>query len=370
MNLFFTGKCNLNCRYCFVDKENQGNLTLSEASIKKSIDTLFSFPGKRKSMTFVGGEPMMEFNLVKKTYDYALALAKKKKVLLDVIVSTNGTKLDQKSLDYFSKNSAILKISIDGNKKTHDKNRPFKNMHGKSSFDSVMSNLKKIDFKNLKVTASLVFTPDSLGKLVENIKFLNSKNFYSIEFYPDFYASWKESDLQKMKKVFHQFEMYYESLFKGNGRVFKNFQIDAVFNNLEFRRREQCGKINVDAEGNFYVCDKVFSLNQRDRKRYAVGNTKKGIDNKKRVGLIDKINKSFFKKAGLGCEKCLLLKHCFCLTGHFIYFSNLKKDKQDADFWKNLCFIFKIYYKTSLSIKKALKNNQRFITLYKTDELS
>jgi len=366
LNLFFTGKCNLNCHYCFVDKSGQGNSTLDEKSLKKSVDLLFSYPGRRKSISFVGGEPMMEFLLVKRISGYALKLAKKKKIILDIIVSTNGTLLSQKAVDYFIKNKIILKISIDGGRKTQNKNRPFKVLAKRSSFGAVMENLDKIKFKNLKITASLVFTPGNIDDLIDNIKFLNSKNFHCIDFYPGYYATWQKKDLLKLKEVFSQFEVYYKNLFKSNKKVFKNFQIGAIFNKLEFSRRDNCGKINVGADGYFYACDKVFSLPDKQKKKYIVGNTETGLDNKKRNRLMKKLNKDFFKKNGLGCANCIFLNYCFCLLGHFIYFSNFKNAGLDKYIWKNLCFISKLYIKTVLELKKSLQNELRFISLYRS----
>lgn len=365
LNLFFTRKCNLNCHYCFVNKSGQSSSTLDEKSLKKCVDLLLSYPGKRKSISFVGGEPMIEFFLVKKITDYALKVSKKKKIILDIKVSTNGTLLTQKVVDYFIKNKIVLKISIDGDRKTQDKNRPFKTLVNKSSFDIVIENFDRINFKNLKIIASLVFTPENIDDLIDNIIFLNKKNFFCIDFYPDYYASWQKKDLVKLKEVFHKFEVYYINLLKNDKKVFKNFQIGVFFNNLELSRRENCNKINVGADGYIYACDKVFSLPNSKKKKYIIGNVQEGLNNKNRNETMIKLNQGFFKKSGLNCENCVFLNYCFCLLGHFIYFSNYNKKKSGQNFWKNLCYISKLYIKTSLALKKTLQYNDKFIKLYK-----
>lgn len=366
LNLFFTGKCNLNCRYCFVDKTNQENLTLDEKSLKKSVDLLLSYPGKKKTISFNGGEPTLEFPLVKKIYNYARKKAREKGIILDVAVMTNGTLLNQKMMDYFIKNQTILKISIDGNKLTHDKNRPFKVNSKASSFDKVMENLAKINTGKLQVAASLVFTPKNLDHFLENIKFLNKHSFYYIEFYPDLYAEWREPDLQKFKKVFRQFEAYYLKLFHGNKKqkVFKNSLLDTIVNDVETEKMENCGKIHVNAIGEFYACDKVFSLGSKERKRYVIGNVKSGLDKQKREGVLQDIREDFFAKSGLKCRKCRYYKYCFCPIGHYIYFTTVKKGN-NANFWQAFCFVSRVYAKTFLRIKGALRYNTAFARLYK-----
>lgn len=363
LNLFFTGKCNLNCRYCFVDKTGQENVTLNEKSLKKSVDLLFSYPGKKKTLSFNGGEPTLEFPLVKKIYNYARKKAKAKGISLDVAVMTNGTLLNQKMMDYFIRNNTILKISIDGNKLTHDRNRPFKKKNQSSSFDRIMENMSKINSEKLRVAASMVFTPKDLDYFLENIKFLNDKNFYYIEFYPDMYADWKARDLEKLKKIFKQFETYYTRLFLLKKKAFKNSLLDTMVNEVEIEKMDRCGKIHVNAAGDFYVCDKVFSLKARERKKYVVGNVKEGIDDKTREKILKGIRKDFFQKIGLACRKCQNYRYCFCPIGHYIYFLN--KEKQRPYFWKSFCSIARIYSKIFLKIKSSLEYNDDFARLYR-----
>lgn len=362
LNLFFTGKCNLDCRYCFVNKKGIESTTLNEKALKKSIDILFSYPGKKKTISFNGGEPTLEFLLVKKIYEYARKEAEKRGIILDVAVMTNGTFLNQKMIDYFIKNKTIVKISIDGDKITHDRNRPFKINPQLSSFDTIIKNINRINSGNLRLAASMVFTPQNIGRFLENIKFLNSKNFYYIEFYPDLYANWRKNDLEKVKKVFRKFESYYINLFKTNKKIFKNSLLDTFVNEVEIDKMSHCGKIHINTEGEFYVCDKVFSLKPAKRKKYIIGDIKRGIDDRKRLMMLDKLRKDFLKENKLKCLKCEYFKYCFCPLGHYIYYLN---GNLNGNFLNSFCYLSQIYGKTFLRIKKALKYNSNFVGLYK-----
>jgi len=364
LNLFFTGKCNLNCHYCFVKKEGIENSTLDEKSLKKSVDLLFSYPGKKKTISFNGGEPTLEWPLVKKIYEYARKEAKKRGIILDVAVMTNGTFLNQEMIDYFIKNKTIVKISIDGDKITHDQNRPFKINPQLSSFDTIIENINRINSGNLRLAASMVFTPRNISRFLENITFLNSKKFYYIEFYPDLYARWGKSDLEKLKKIFKKFESYYIDLFKNNKKAFKNSLLDTFVNDIEIEKMEKCGKIHINPEGEFYVCDKVFSLDSQKRKNYIIGDIENEIDNEKRIFFLKRLREDFFAESKLNCKKCKYYKYCFCPVGQYIYFKENKKNVS-GDFWQSFCCISRAYNETFLRIKKALKYNPNFVKLYK-----
>jgi uncharacterized protein len=124
-NIFITEKCNLNCKYCFVSKQLQ-NHKLNFISLKKAIDIFLNLPGEKKTISFNGGEPLIEYSLLKKTYIYAQQQAQKKNIYLDIAVMTNGTLLNKEKCFFFEKNKTIVKVSIDGDKNFHDLNRPFK----------------------------------------------------------------------------------------------------------------------------------------------------------------------------------------------------------------------------------------------------
>jgi uncharacterized protein len=365
LNLFFTGKCNLNCRYCFVDKAGEENRTLDERSLKKSVDLLFANPRGRKTISFIGGEPALEFALIKKTHHYAKKIAQKAGIYVDFIVSTNGTLLNQKMVDYFSKQGIAVSISIDGDKITHDWNRPFRNNPGRSSFNAVMKNIKRLKFGSLRPAAAMVFTPADIKKLMANIEFLHKKNFSAINFYPDMHAKWSAKDILLLRSELKKFEYYYLDTFLESGaeKPFKNSFLDAMINSSKIKKLEKCEKLNVDSGGNLYACDKVFSLKVSQRKRYMVGSVTSGIDNQKRSAILRNITKQILKNTGLRCEKCPYYQYCFCPAGHYIYLLD-HPVKDDRKYWANHCSVSLAYIETFLNIKKLLRKNRECGKMY------
>jgi len=358
LNIFITEDCNLNCRYCFLDK-NYKKSQLNFPVLKRAIDLLFLFPGKIKTIAFNGGEPLLEYPLLKKTCLYIKEKAKKENVKVNLATMTNGTLLSKNHCQFFEKNRIIVKISIDGDKKTHDTNRLFRDNSSDSTFQAILNNLDNFDDKS-KIAASLVFTPQTVINLFKNIKFLQKLGFGLIEFYPDMYALWTKEKLDKFKEQFKKIAKYYIFLFfqKKLESIFKNSLLDAVLNKREIVGLEgiRCQKIHLAPDENFYFCDKVFSLPNSERKKYIIGNTKKGIDNNKRLELLN-----YFQKK---CEKISIQQNdcCFCPIGHYLYFSSQNQNlkRRFADFFA----VNKIYLENFLLIKKRLSFDPLFVKLY------
>ena len=358
LNIFITEDCNLQCRYCFLDKTyKKSQLTFSD--LKRAIDLLFSFPSKIKTIAFNGGEPLLEYPLLKETCLYIREKAEKEAVKVNLATMTNGTLLSREHCQFFEKNQIIVKISIDGDKKTHDTNRLFRDSSRKSSYLAIVNNLKNFNNKS-KIAASLVFTPQNVINLFKNIKSLEKLGFGFIEFYPDMYAFWSKEQLTEFRKQFKQIIKYYISFFskKKLKSIFKNSLLDSILNQREIVGLEgsRCQKIHLAPDGNFYFCDKVFSLPLSKRKQYITGSIKKGIDNNKRLMLLH-----FFQKK---CQKVIGQQNdcCFCPIGHYLYFSSQNQNLKErfSDFFA----VNKIYLDNFLLIKKKLTLNPLFAKLY------
>lgn len=371
-NIFITEKCNLGCRYCFVDKTLQDK-RLSFGELKWSIDEFLRYEGDKKSISFLGGEPLMEYELLKKTYNYLIAKKKDKNSNLNISLVTNGTLFSSDNVKLIERisgeNNSMVKISIDGVQAAHDLNRPFCKNSNRSSFESIVKNLKKINVNDQRIAASLVISPLTIDFFLDGVKFLHQLGFSRIDFYPDMYAQWGAKDLKKMKRSFEEFAAYYVSLFNngaGSG-VFKNSGIDHLLNNEKIKGgkniKKLCKKAHVSPDGNIYFCDKVFSLPAGSRDRYIIGSTKTGIDNEKRVKLVQKFYKKTKVLLGKKCDSCPHRNYCFCPIGHYIYF-DFKKDPLNKAFG-NFCRVAKVYFGGHVNSIKKLKNNKAFSDLYK-----
>ncbi len=152
--------CNLSCVYCYaVDGEYGLKGKMTHPVAKKSVDFLIkeSRNAKNISITFFGGEPLLNIPVLKDTVDYALKKAKEADKKMSFSITTNGTKFDKDINDFLNKHNFSVVISFDGDKETQDKNRPFRG--GEGSFDKTLPKIQEfLKTRNGNATARATVT--------------------------------------------------------------------------------------------------------------------------------------------------------------------------------------------------------------------
>jgi len=142
-----TQQCNLRCSYCaysgsYDSQRTHSNQRMQLETAKKAIDF---FLGRNNELAdviigFYGGEPLLEFDLIRHCVEYAKGQVEGKRLRFNM--TTNGTLLSGDIAEYLVKNGFGLSISLDGSKDEHDANRKFAN--GEGSFDTIMKNVREL----------------------------------------------------------------------------------------------------------------------------------------------------------------------------------------------------------------------------------
>jgi uncharacterized protein len=130
IELNLTFNCNLTCEYCFIHEKDPGE-RMSLTTAKNAIDLLMeraAFP--TVNITLIGGEPLLEFDLIKQIVPYALEAAARRNLAVTWSVTTNGTLINEEILKYFACYNINMLLSMDGGEKTHDRYRRTKNGKG------------------------------------------------------------------------------------------------------------------------------------------------------------------------------------------------------------------------------------------------
>ena len=122
IKIAITTFCNLDCSYCFVNRTNE---IMRLDSAKKAVDLLLSSAGPDKLLSIYGGEPLLNFKLIRDVCPYALSEARKLNKDLIISICTNATLLNQEHLDFFKKFGIKLIISMVGSKISHNRFRKF-----------------------------------------------------------------------------------------------------------------------------------------------------------------------------------------------------------------------------------------------------
>ena len=167
-----THRCNLKCIYCYQKHDSSQNMTFDTA--KKVVDWCFDHAPEDTDgieFTFIGGEPLLEFNLIKDIFDYSFNKDSSKDVIF--YATTNGTLLNDEMKDWFfqHRNSFYLRLSLDGTADTHNHNRS-------NSFDLI-----DIDFFRKtwpEMGAKMTLSDYSLNHLARDIEYLHSLGFDDI----------------------------------------------------------------------------------------------------------------------------------------------------------------------------------------------
>lgn len=269
--------CNLRCRYCFADEGayHARREFMSFETAKAAIDFLIANSGNRKVLEtdFFGGEPLMNFDVVKKTVLYAKKEAAKRGKKFLFTLTTNGLLLTGEIADFLNREMENVVLSLDGRKEVHDAVR--RTANGKGSFDLVIQNLKNFvkirGDKHYYVRGT--FTAKNLD-FVNDVLFLADSGFDSISMEP---VVTDIPDLEITKDMLPAICAEYDRLCdeflareaEGKGFNFFHFNVDLEGGPCLSKRVSACGAGNeyfsVVPNGDIYPChqfagDKDFRM--------------------------------------------------------------------------------------------------------------
>jgi len=132
--------CNLNCAYCFASQgKYQGERALMSFEVaKQAMDFLVANSGNHVNLEvdFFGGEPLMNFDVVKKTVEYARSIEKQHGKNFRFTLTTNGVDVDEEVMEFANKECHNVVMSIDGRKDVHDRFRV--DYQGRGSYDKII----------------------------------------------------------------------------------------------------------------------------------------------------------------------------------------------------------------------------------------
>ncbi|MBN2534945.1 MAG: Cys-rich peptide radical SAM maturase CcpM [Spirochaetales bacterium] len=168
VTLQVTQQCNLRCDYCaysggYFNREHN-NRRMPVDIARRGIDFLLEHSRDKEivSVGFYGGEPLLEFDLIKECIHYTEKRGEGKNIVFNI--TTNGTLLDREKIAYMAEHDVYIMVSLDGPQFMHDRHRKY--AHGnRGSFEKVMSNLRLIQeiypAYTDKIKLSLVLDPQA-----------------------------------------------------------------------------------------------------------------------------------------------------------------------------------------------------------------
>ena len=279
--------CNLSCRYCFAGEgEYHGARQLMSFEVgRKALDLLVrSSKGRRNlEVDFFGGEPLMNFEVVKQLVEYGRKLEKEFDKKFRFTLTTNGMLLDDDILAFANKEMGNLVLSIDGRKEIHDKMRPRRG--GQGSYDEIVPKFQKAA-KSRNETNYYVrgtYTHNNLD-FAEDVKHLADLGFTQISVEPVVAPSDKDYAIkpEDVPALLEQYDILAKYILErrknGKGINFFHFMIDLSGGPCVAKRLKGCGSgteyLAVAPNGDLYPCHQFVGMND-----FLMGNVDTGVTN-------------------------------------------------------------------------------------------
>ena len=277
--------CNLACQYCFAEEgEYHGRRALMSYEVgKKALDFLVANSGSRRNLEvdFFGGEPLMNWKVVKELVAYGRELEKQYDKHFRFTLTTNGVLLNEEVQEFVNREMDNVVLSLDGRKEVNDRMRPFRN--GKGSYDLIVPKFQKLaESRNQeKYYIRGTFTRNNLD-FSNDIMHFADLGFKQMSIEPvvgdesDPYAI-REEDIPKIMEEYDKLaKMMIEREKEGKGFNFFHFMIDLNGGPCVAKRLSGCGSgteyLAVTPWGDLYPCHQF--VGQDD---FLMGNVDDGI---------------------------------------------------------------------------------------------
>lgn len=168
-----TLRCNSSCIYCQVARKNldDNSANMTKETAKNVVRTIFESPSPFIKIEFQGGDPSTDFDMVKYIIEEAEWQNLFKKRVLDFVICTNLTLLNEDMVKYLKKHKCAISTSLDGPKDLHDTNRPLQDpaLDHHAIFEKNLEMIRKIWGDNDCVSALMTTSKHSLGRFKEII---------------------------------------------------------------------------------------------------------------------------------------------------------------------------------------------------------
>lgn len=279
--------CNLNCSYCFASQgKYHGERALMSYEVgKRALDFLIENSGSRRNLEvdFFGGEPLMNFDVVKRLVEYARSIEKEKGKNFRFTLTTNGVLVDDDVIDFADREMSNVVLSLDGRKEVHDRYRV--DYAGNGSWDKIVPKFQRFvearGGKNYYMRGTFTHAnPDFL----EDIKTMLDLGFSELSMEPvvvaaDDPAALTEEDKPIVMKQYEQLaELMLERDKAGKPFTFYHYMIDLKGGPCIYKRISGCGSgteyMAVTPWGDLYPCHQFVG-----DEKFKLGDIWHGVDN-------------------------------------------------------------------------------------------
>ena len=306
--------CNLNCSYCFASqgKYHGERAVMSYEVGRRALDFLIENSGTRHNLEvdFFGGEPLLNFEVVKKLVAYARSVEKEHNKNFRFTLTTNGMLIDDDVIDFANRECVNVVLSLDGRREIHDRFRV--DYQGRGSFDTIVPKFQKLvkerGGKGYYMRGTFTHAnPDFL----EDIKVMLDLGFNELSMEPVVCApgdpaELTPSDIEIVKGEYEKLaELMKRREREGKPFTFYHYMIDLKGGPCIYKRISGCGSgteyMAVTPFGDLYPCHQFVG-----EEKYKLGNIYEGVTNLSARREFE--NSNLYKKAE--CRDCWARLYC------------------------------------------------------------
>ncbi len=345
-----TLQCNHRCLYCQVTPERKGaeGFDMDKATAKKSIDLIFRTPSENVAIEFQGGEPILNWDIVKYIIKYAKAVNKTERKNLTISMVTNLTLMDDEKLAFLLKEDVSISCSFDGPDYVHDKNRIYLDGKG-GSHKVVVEGIKKVQ------AAIAVKKNKKIHEFVDNINGILTTTKFSLPYSHkiiDEYRKYGFNSLfirplspfglqrQTLETIGYTAEEFIKFFIESMDHILElNLQgvkfverttylaLKKILENDDpgyYEMRSPCGagigQMAFNYDGKVFTCDEGRMAQRMGHDNFQIGN----VEDSKYAELIDNdVNKTMCLASCLdnhvGCNDCVYKPYCgICPLANYI----------------------------------------------------
>ncbi|MEE1003666.1 MAG: thioether cross-link-forming SCIFF peptide maturase [Acutalibacteraceae bacterium] len=306
--------CNLNCSYCFAaqGKYHGKDALMSFETGKRALDFLVENSGTRRNLEvdFFGGEPLLNFDVVKQLVKYARSIEKDKNKNFRFTLTTNGVLIDDDVIDFCNAEMDNVVLSLDGRPEIHDHFR--KDLGGNGSYDKILPKFKKFVEKRGDKSYYMrgTFTHNNVD-FTNDIFHMADLGFKELSMEPvvcppnEPYALTDED----LPILLRQYEILSKEMIKrkkaGNGFTFYHYMLDLSNGPCIYKRITGCGSgteyMAVTPQGELYPCHQFVG-----DEKYKLGDIWNGVSNHEKVNEF-KLCNAYAKEE---CKDCFAKLYC------------------------------------------------------------
>ena len=279
--------CNLNCSYCFASqgKYHGDRAVMSFEVGKRALDFLMENSGTRRNLEvdFFGGEPLMNFQVVKDLVAYARSVEKERGKNFRFTLTTNGVLVDEDVIDFANRECSNVVLSLDGRKEIHDRYRV--DYAGNGSWDNIVPKFQRfVEARGGKEYYMRGTFTHANPDFLKDIQQMLDLGFNELSMEPVVCAEGDPAGLteEDMAVVMEQYEKLAELMLErdkeGRPFTFYHYMIDLSGGPCIYKRISGCGSgteyMAVTPWGDLYPCHQFVG-----EERFKLGDIWKGVDN-------------------------------------------------------------------------------------------